>query len=129
MPEPGTNEPLLVLIIDDIPDNCDVYEHYLTEQGASVICARDGEQGLALAKTRRPDVIVLDLGLPGIDGWEVARRLRGDSVMTDIPIVACTAHASTDAHRRALEAGIDVFLVKPCPPDVLLAEIRTLRQR
>lgn len=120
---------LRVLIIDDVRDNCEVYEHALTQEGAFVVCAYDGEQGLEIAKVTLPDVIVLDLGLPTIDGWEVARRLRSDEATRDVAIVVCTAHATADAHKRALEAGIDTFLVKPCSPDTLVTEIRNLRER
>jgi CheY-like chemotaxis protein len=127
--DPAALAPLLVLIIDDVVDNCGVYEHALTQAGARVLCAYDGETGLELARSAKPDVIVLDLGLPKLDGWEVARQLRGDDSTREVAIVACTAHADADAHRRALAAGIDVFLAKPCAPDTLVTEIRNLYGR
>jgi CheY-like chemotaxis protein len=119
----------LVLIIDDEPDTCGTFEQYLTSQGFSVICAFDGAEGLVKAKAERPNAIVLDLGLPEVDGWEVARRLRQDPATAAIPIVAVTAYAAGDARDRALEAGVDSVLVKPCPPHALLAEIQSLRER
>ena len=120
---------VLVLIIDDEPDTCGIFEHYLTSQGFSVMCAYDGAQGLVTAKAARPDAIVLDLGLPELDGWEVARRLREDPATASIPIVAVTAYATGDARDRAFDAGVDSVLIKPCPPDALLNEIVSLRER
>jgi CheY-like chemotaxis protein len=128
-PTASEAEPLLVLIIDDVQDNCGMYAQYLGAHGVTVVCAYDGEQGLAMAKASQPDVIVLDLGLPKIDGWEVARRLRAHPAMKEVTIVACTAHADLESRDRALDAGVDSVLVKPCPPDELLKKIRSLRER
>ena len=118
-----------VLIIDDDPDTCGAFEQYLTAQGFSVICAYDGAQGLAKAKAELPKAIVLDLGLPEIDGWQVARQLRDNPSTAAIPIVAVTAYATGEARDRAFDAGVDSVLVKPCPPHALLAEIQFLRER
>ena len=80
--------------------------------------------GLAKAVTLQPDVIVLDLGLPVIDGWEVARRLKGNQATKTIPLVALTGHVTREARERALAAGIDEFCSKPCLPSDLIATIR-----
>jgi two-component system, sensor histidine kinase len=114
---------MLVLVIDDTPDNRDLYEAYLSSRGLDVLGAADGPSGLQAARTAHPDVIVLDLGLPRVDGWEVARRLKADESTRDICLIAVTGHATGEARQRALDAGIDEYLVKPCPPDDVLAAI------
>ena len=118
---------LLILIIDDVEDNRDLYEHFFKFKGYQVLTASDSAAGLALAREKRPDVIVLDLGLPVMDGWQVARHLRADPATRDLCVIALTGHATGEARQRALDAGVDSYLVKPCNPDDLLAEIDRLR--
>ena len=118
---------MLVLVIDQTPDSRELYEHYLAARGLDVITATDGPAGLEAARTARPDVIVLDLGLPRIDGWEVARRLKADEATRGIGLIAVTGHGTGEARQRALDAGIDDYLVKPCPPEDVLAAIVQLR--
>ncbi len=123
MPEPSTSAPL-VLVIDDVEDNRDVYEQFLKHEGWRVATAVDGEEGLAKAAALGPSVVILDMGLPKMDGWEVARRLRAAPATSGIPVVALTGHVSKDARQRALTAGVDDFIAKPCLPADLVSAIR-----
>jgi CheY-like chemotaxis protein len=114
----------LILVIDDIEDNRDVYAQFLSHQGWRVATASDGEEGLAKAESIRPDVIILDLGLPKMDGWEVAQRLKNTPATSAIPIVALTGHVTKEARQRAMTAGVNEFCTKPCLPPDLVATIR-----
>ena len=117
----------LVLVIDDAADSRDALELFLSSSGYRTLAASDGASGLALARDAGPDVVVLDMSLPGIDGWETARRLRGDPATLGACIVAVTGHATGEARQRAIDAGVDEYLVKPCAPEDIVAEIRRLR--
>ena len=116
----------LVLLVDDYPDNRDIYVQFLTYSGLRVEEAENGHQALEKAFTLRPDVIVMDLSLPGLDGWEATRRLKGDPRTRDIPVIALTGHALAGHSKGALDAGCDAFITKPCLPERLLEEIRTI---
>ena len=115
--------PPLVLVVDDFTDGRELTVEILTVAGMRVIEARDGLQALDAAFSSRPDAIVLDLALPGMNGWEVARRLKQDARTRAIPVVALTAHAIQAYRKSALDAGCDAFLTKPCPPKALLREV------
>jgi CheY-like chemotaxis protein len=119
----------MILIVEDNEMNRDVLSRQLVRRGYPVEAAADGLQGLALARTLRPELILLDLGLPGIDGWECARRLRADPVTRDIPIIALTAHAMADDLQQALDAGCDDFDTKPIDLTLLLTKITRLLAR
>jgi two-component system, cell cycle response regulator DivK len=121
-PGPST----LVLLVDDYPDNRDIYVQFLTYSGLQVEEAENGHQALEKAFTLRPDVIVMDLSLPGLDGWEATRRLKGDPRTREIPVIALTGHALAGHSKGALDAGCDAFITKPCLPERLLEEIRTI---
>jgi two-component system, cell cycle response regulator DivK len=123
MSAPPDSAPL-VLVVDDVEDNRDVYDQFLRHAGFRVAMASDGEDGLAKSVTLQPDVIILDLGLPRMDGWEVARRLKANQATKTIPIVALTGHVTKEARATALAAGVDEFCTKPCPPADLVAVIR-----
>jgi two-component system, cell cycle response regulator DivK len=114
----------LILLIDDNDDNRELYAQYLTFHGWRVATAVDGLDGLVQAAALKPDAIVLDLSLPKLDGWEVARQLKADPVTAGIPVLTLTGHALDASRKRAVEAGVDAYLVKPCLPQVLLAEIQ-----
>src|SRR5438876_89676 len=114
----------LILLIDDAEDNRDLYAQFLRFHGWGVTVAATGEEGLIRAAALKPAVIVLDLGLPRLDGWEVARRLKADPLTKDIAIIALTAHALDDARQRALAAGVNSFVTKPCTPSDLVEEIK-----
>ena len=116
----------LVLMVDDFQDNREMYAAYLRYAGFVVEEAVTGSEALEKAFATRPDVIVMDLSLPGMDGWEATRRLKADSRTKHIPIVVVSGHALEGSVRGAREAGCDAFLKKPSPPNVLLAEIHKL---
>jgi two-component system cell cycle response regulator DivK len=120
--EPAT----LVLLVDDYPDNRDIYVQFLTYAGLRVEEAENGHQALDKAFALRPDVIVMDLSLPGLDGWEATRRLKQDPRTRDIPVIALTGHALAGHSKVALDAGCDLFITKPCLPERLLDEIRAI---
>jgi two-component system cell cycle response regulator DivK len=116
----------LVLVVDDFQDNREMYAEFLSFSGYRVAQAASGQEALDQAFSLLPHVIVMDLSLPGIDGWEATRRLRRDDRTRRIPIIALTGHALAGHVKVAREAGCDAFVTKPCLPDVLLAEIRRL---
>ena len=109
----------LVLLVDDNDDAREMYSTYLTYKGLRVVCAHNAPRGIALAREQRPDVILMDLRLPGMTGTEAMRVLRADSSFSGVPIVALTAHALDDERRQALRDGFNGVLSKPCLPDAL----------
>jgi CheY-like chemotaxis protein len=115
-----------VLIVDDVEDNRRIYAMFLRFDGFRVITAVDGPDALAKAFARRPDVVVMDLAIPAIDGWTVTRMLKGDARTRSIPVIALTGHALAGAEARARRAGCDAFLIKPCVPEELTREIRRI---
>jgi two-component system cell cycle response regulator DivK len=121
---PKTDEPPLILIIDDTEDNREVYVQFFRHQGWRVSAAEDGIEGLRLAREQLPAVIVLDLGLPKMDGWQVAAHLKANEATRHIPIIACTGHAGEDLKKRALAAGVSDYVVKPCLPGDLVARVK-----
>ena len=102
-----------ILIVEDNEMNRDVLSRRLARRGYDVILATDGPHGLAMAAMHGPDLILMDLGLPEIDGWECTRRLKADETTKHIPVIALTAHAMVGDRQRALEAGCDEFDTKP----------------
>jgi len=102
-----------VLIVDDFADGREMVEEYLTFRGLSVMTAADGAQALRLALLRPPAVVLMDLTMSGVDGWEATRRLKADPRTTDTIVIALTAHALVHDKGRALEAGADAFVAKP----------------
>lgn len=113
----------LVLLVDDYADAREMYGFFLVKRGYRVEEAADGHEALDKATALRPDVILMDLSLPGIDGWELARMLKRDARTLTIPIIALTAHALSGEEQRARHAGCDAFITKPCLPQALEAEI------
>jgi len=116
----------LVLVVDDFADNREMYSEYLTYSGYDVIEAKNGKEALEAAQARAPDIIIMDLSLPVMDGWEATRRLKADDRTRRIPVVALTGHALAGHSQGAREAGCDSFLAKPCLPDQLVAEIKRM---
>jgi CheY-like chemotaxis protein len=102
-----------ILIVEDNEMNRDVLSRRLARSGYDVLLALDGPNGLAMAAAHGPDLILMDLGLPEIDGWECARRLKADTVTRRIPIIALSAHAMVGDRQKALDAGCDDFDTKP----------------
>jgi two-component system cell cycle response regulator DivK len=116
----------IVLVVDDFADNREMYSEYLTFSGYEVIEAKNGAEAVEAAHERMPDIIIMDLSLPVMDGWEATRQLKADERTRRIPIVALTGHALAGHSKGAKEAGCDSFLAKPCLPDQLVAEIRRM---
>ena len=119
----------LVLIVDDSLHTRELYTEYLTFRGLGVITAPDGEAGLALALAMRPDVIVMDLAMPGLNGIAVTNRLKQHPRTRRIPVVVLTGYAFRAIQQGALEAGADAFLTKPCLPEDLERSVRELLGR
>ena len=120
----------LVLIVEDDPDTRGLYRHVLTEYGFRVADAHNGFQALDKAREQPPDVVLTDLGVPGMDGFEFSRALRASPETKAIPILAVTGHADyLREPGRVRAAGIDRLLTKPCPPDLLVSELRRLLER
>jgi CheY-like chemotaxis protein len=112
-----------VLLVEDFEDAREMYRDYLEFSGFRVETARDGHEAIEKARALRPHLILMDLSLPGIDGWEATRILKGDPTTADLIIVALSAHALAAEGDRARAAGCDGFIAKPCLPTELVAEI------
>jgi two-component system cell cycle response regulator DivK len=114
----------LVLVVDDFEDNRSMYVEYLQFQGFRVAEAVNGEEAVAQTRSLLPSVIVMDLSLPVMDGWEATRRIKADPNTSHIRVIALTGHAEPAHAKKALEAGCDDFVAKPCLPENLLIKIR-----
>jgi len=113
-----------VLLVDDYPDAREMYTEYLEFSGYEVIGAGNGLEALQRAVDASPDIILMDLSLPVMDGWEATRRLKADRRTARIPVVALTGHALAGISEGARRAGCDAFVTKPCLPEDLVKEIR-----
>ncbi len=116
-----------ILLVDDYPDALEMWGLYLRSQGYDVVTADDGLLAVEMALATHADVIVMDLELPGITGFEAARRLRQDPRTRDTPLIAATGYSHTKQLDQARQAGFDSIIVKPCDPGALLAEIERFR--
>jgi two-component system cell cycle response regulator DivK len=114
----------LVLVVDDYQDAREMYAQYLKASGFRTIEARTGLEAVAKARELKPHCILMDLSLPGIDGWEATRQLKADQTTTHIPVVAITGHASEFASRNAKAAGCAAFVLKPALPDAVVSEVK-----
>lgn len=119
----------LILIVEDQTELRQLYAQQLTISGFDVIEAGNGEDAVASTAARMPDVVLMDLSLPVVDGWEATRRLKSDARTAHIPVVALTAHDGSGELQRATNAGCDWLVPKPCPPDALLTEVRRVLAR
>jgi two-component system cell cycle response regulator DivK len=115
-----------VLLVDDYPDAREMYSEYLAYSGFEVIEAANGMEALQRAVDTAPDIILMDLSLPIMDGWEATRRLKADQRTAGIPVVALTGHALAGISEGAKKAGCDSFVTKPCLPEDLVKEIRRI---
>ena len=115
-----------ILIVDDYPDAVDIWALYLRSLGFDVSTAGDGETAVSKAEQLRPDLIVLDLELPGISGFEAAKRLRRNLSTHDIPLIAATGYSHHRQLAMARDAGFDAIVVKPVEPDSLVEHIKRL---
>jgi two-component system cell cycle response regulator DivK len=116
----------LVLIVDDSLHTRELYMEYLKYRGLGVVTAPEAEAGLTLARTLRPDVVIMDLAMPGLNGITATQRLKQDPRTRRIPVIVLTGYAFRAIEHGALEAGADAFLTKPCLPEDLEAKIRQL---
>lgn len=114
-----------ILVVEDVEFNRDLMVQLL-EDNYEVLTAEDGAEGIERAKRDRPDLILMDLSLPGVDGWEATRRIKQDPALRHIPIVAVSAHAMTGDEARARECGCDDYISKPVDEDVLFAKLKLL---
>ena len=115
-----------LLVVEDNDKIRDIMRRHLALKGFEVVLAADGDEGLAMAAAEAPDLIIMDLSLPKLDGWEAARRLKAAPATSDIPIIALTAHAMADDREKALAAGCDDYETKPIEIERLLYKIGQL---
>jgi len=115
-----------ILLVEDNEDNRVVYRTMLTHFGFHVIEAADGAEALRSAREDRPDLILMDISIPLIDGWEATRTLKADPGTAGIPVIALTAHALDTDRARAQEIGFDVFLTKPVEPRRVVTEVQRI---
>jgi two-component system cell cycle response regulator DivK len=120
------DEGTLVLVVDDYQDAREMYAEYLTFSGFRVAEAANGADAVQQAIDLSPDIILMDLSLPGMDGWEATRRIKLDARTKHIPIIALTGHALPGVSTSAKDAGCDAFIIKPCLPDAVVSEVRRL---
>jgi len=113
-----------ILVVEDQPDNRRIVRDLLTRSGYEIIEARTGEEGVTLAETQRPDLILMDIQLPLIDGYEAARRIKANPELRHIPIIAVTSYALSGDDVKAFAAGCDDYVAKPFSPRALLAKVR-----
>lgn len=113
-----------ILLVEDHEDNRIVYSTILEHFGYRVLLAADGAEGVRLTKQELPDLVLMDVSIPVMDGWEATQAIKADPATAHIPVVALTAHALATDRARALEAGCDGYLAKPVEPRVVLQEVR-----
>jgi len=113
-----------ILVVEDQEDNRRILRDLLTSVGYEIIEAVTGEEGVALAETGHPDLILMDIQLPGIDGYEATRRVRAHPALRQVPIIAVTSYALSGDDVKAMEAGCNDYIPKPYSPRALLAKIR-----
>jgi CheY-like chemotaxis protein len=118
-----------LLLVEDNEMNRDMLSRRLQRKGYEVLLAVDGQQGVDMAKAQAPDLILMDMSLPVIDGWEATRRLKADDATRAIPVIALTAHAMSGDRDKALEAGCDDYDTKPIELPRLLGKIEALLQK
>ena len=114
-----------ILLVEDVPLNRDLMVQIL-EEHFHILQAEDGHQGLSLAAQKRPDLVLIDLSLPGIDGWMAVKKLKSNPATRKIPVVALTAHAMTGDREKAMGLGFDAYLTKPIDERLLFRTIRKL---
>lgn len=112
-----------VLLVEDNEDNLVVYRTILEHVGFIVVEARDGEEGVSRARSAQPDIILMDISIPKLDGWAATEQLKADNATASIPIIALTAHALEEDRLKALRAGCDGYLAKPVEPRRVVQEV------
>jgi CheY-like chemotaxis protein len=115
-----------VLLVEDNEMNRDMLSRRLIRRGFEVIFAVDGQQGVDLARSERPDIILMDMSLPVLDGWEATRRVKADNATQSVPVIGLTAHAMSGDREKAIEAGCDDYDTKPVELERLIGKIERL---
>ena len=115
-----------VLLVEDNEMNRDMLSRRLIRRGFQVVFAMDGQQGVDLARSERPDIILMDMSLPVIDGWQATRRLKADDATRSVPVIGLTAHAMSGDREKAIDAGCDDYDTKPVELDRLIGKIERL---
>ena len=115
-----------ILLVEDNEMNRDMLSRRLERKGYTVTCAVDGREGVAKAQSQKPDLILMDMSLPVLDGWVATQQLKGDAATRAIPVIALTAHAMAEDEKKAREAGCDDYDTKPIELDRLLGKIQRL---
>lgn len=118
-----------ILLVEDNEMNRDMLSRRLERKGYEVVIAIDGAQGVAMANSEQPDLILMDMSLPVIDGWEATRRIKGDPTINTTPVIALTAHAMAGDQEKCVAAGCDDYDTKPVDLPRLLSKIEALIQR
>jgi two-component system cell cycle response regulator DivK len=113
-----------ILVVEDQEDNRRILRDLLTSAGFDLVEATTGEEGVTLAETRHPDLILMDIQLPGLDGYETTRRIKANPALQHTPIIAVTSYALSGDDVKAREAGCDGYVTKPFSPRALLAKVR-----
>jgi two-component system cell cycle response regulator DivK len=115
-----------ILIVEDNEMNRDMLSRRLERKGYQILIAVDGQMGVDVARAKKPDLVLMDMSLPVVDGWEATRRMKADVALKHIPVIALTAHAMANDRAKALEAGCDDYDTKPIELPRLLGKIETL---
>jgi CheY-like chemotaxis protein len=118
-----------ILVVEDNEDNRDSLSRRLERRGFEVLIATDGKHGVAMAAAEKPDLILMDMNMPEMDGWEATRKIKATPDAAHVPVIALTAHAMTGDRERALESGCSDYHTKPVEFQKLLAQIETLLQQ
>jgi CheY-like chemotaxis protein len=118
-----------ILIVEDDELNLDMLARRLRKRAYDVVTATDGRQACEVTRADRPDLVLMDMQMPGMDGLEATRRLKADAATRSIPVIGLSAHAMSEHRRQALEAGCDDYETKPVTLEVLLAKVEALLQR
>lgn len=113
-----------ILVVEDQADNRKIVRDLLTSSGFKVIEAVNGLEGLELARSHQPDLILMDIQLPGIDGYEATRRIKDDKNLKDTPVIVVTSYALSGDEKKAFEAGCDAYVAKPFSPRKMLAKVK-----
>ena len=115
-----------ILLVEDNEMNRDMLSRRLTRRGFEVVFAMDGQQGIDFARSEQPDIILMDMGLPVVDGWEATRRVKADAATRSVPVIGLTAHAMSGDREKTIEAGCDDYDTKPVEIDRLIRKIERL---
>lgn len=118
-----------LLVVDDEEHILMILKDSLEFSGFQIVTATNGEEALEVVAREKPDLVVLDVGMPKLDGWEVCRRLKGDPATKSLPVIILTAYAQTSDQRKGMDLGADRFITKPCDLTYLVEEINSLLKK